>query len=367
MLKLGGNREITINLTNRTIVRAILWVVAAILLYRFLGRVTHILILVGTAAFLALALNPVVGWVSRRLKIKSRVRATAAAYSMVILILAGLIFLIVPPLVRQTRDFINTVPATVENFQKSDSSIARAVNRYDLDKNLNQAAKDFTSKYSDFGSTVLDTGKRIIGVVTSALAVLALTFMMLVEGPSWMKLIFGLMPAKDRKHHQEIAQKMYKAVSGFVNGQVIMAAVAGIFAFIALEISSNILNVEVNAAALAGIVAMIGIIPLFGTPISSAIVLLACLLNSVSLALVMLIYFVIYYQLENMTFQPYIQSRLNQLTPMLVFIAALVGIGFAGFMGALIAIPVASAGKILLEDYFERNASFKQAAPTENL
>jgi predicted PurR-regulated permease PerM len=75
----------------------------------------------------------------------------------------------------------------------------------------------------------------------------------------------------------------------------------------------------------------------------------------------MLIYFVVYYQVENLTFQPYIQSRLNELTALSVFIAALIGIGFAGFLGAIVAIPAASAVKILLEDYFERNDGYKES------
>lgn len=359
-------KEININISNRTMARAILWVVAAILSYHFFGRITHVLILIGSSVFLALALNPVVAWLSRRLSISSRVRATAAAYILVVVVLAGFISLVVPPLIRQTRDFVKTVPTTVQSFQDSNTSLARAAKRYNLDQKLVQSANDFTSKYSNFGNTILDTGKRIIGVGASIVAVLALTFMMLVEGPAWVRLAFGLMPPKEREHNRKIAEKMYKAVSGYVNGQIIMAVLAGTFSFLALEISSHILKVSINPAALAGIVAVLGIIPLFGNPVSSVIVLLVCLLNSTTLAIVMLIYFIIYYQLENMTFQPFIQSRKTQLTPMLVFISALVGIGIAGFLGALVAIPIASAVKILLEDYFDRNDSFRHA-PTEDL
>ena len=80
----------------------------------------------------------------------------------------------------------------------------------------------------------------------------------------------------------------------------------------------------------------------------------------------MLAYFVVYFFVENHTFQPYLQSRLNELTPLTVFVAALLGIGFGGFLGAIVAIPLASAVKILLEDYFERRSG-KKTAPTEDL
>jgi putative heme transporter len=92
---------------------------------------------------------------------------------------------------------------------------------------------------------------------------------------------------------------------------------------------------------------------------------LACLINSVSLGLVMLVYFVVYFFIENHTFQPYIQSKLNELTPLTVFVAAVLGVGFGGLLGAIIAIPTASAVKTLVEDYFERRRH--KPAPTESL
>lgn len=352
------NRKVTVNITNRTIFRAIVWAFIAILAYRFFGRVTHALTLFFASLFLALALNPIVGWMSRHLRIKSRVRATAAAYLTVIVILIGFFALITPPLVRQTRDFIKNVPQTIQDFQSQDNSISRAVKRYHLDEKLTQGAKDFASNYSNFGSTLLDTGKRIFEAVVSVLVVLVLTFMMLVEGPRWLELIWGSIgDSKKRARYQRVAHRVYRAVTGFANGQVILAAVAGSFALIALEIATHIIDSNVNVVALAGIVAVFGIIPLFGNPIAAILVVLACLLSSWVLALVMAIYFLVYFFVENHTFQPYLQSRLNELTPLTVLVAAILGVAFGGFLGAIIAIPAASTVKILLEDHFEHRRS----------
>ena len=355
-------RNVTVSIANRTIVRTILWVVAAILAYRFIGQVAHILTLIAAAVFLALALNPVVGWIRRRLHIHSRVRATAVAYLMVVAFLIAFFVLIIPPLVSQTRDFIKDVPRTIEDFQRQDSSLARAAKRYNLDEKLTQAAKDFTSNYGNFGTKILDTGRRVVEAVASFFVVLVLTFMMLVEGPKWVRLYLGTLREKQRLRQKSILDRIYKAVSGFVNGQVILAVVAGFIAFVALEVASRVMDVNINAVALAGIVAVFGIIPLFGNPIAAVLVVLASLLSSVSLGLVMAIYFVIYFFIENHTFQPYIQARLTELSPLMVFIAALVGVGFAGILGAIIAIPAATTVKIILEDQFaHRGISTKGA------
>ena len=347
-------QRVVVSLTNRTIIKIIFWVAVTIIGYKLFIRVGHILTLIFTAFFLALALNPVVSWMSRRLKISGRARATAAAYVTVMAVLIAFFALVIPPLVSQTRDFINEVPQQIENFQKQDSSLARTVKRYNLDVRISNSAKEFANNYGNFGGTVLDTGKRIAGILVSILAVLVMAFMMLVEGPYWLELIWGFVPKKDRNHTKSLAHQMYRGVSGFVNGQVIISLLAGLFAFVALTIASHVVGVGINAAALAGIVAVFGLIPLFGNPISSTIVIIFCLLSSFTLAIVMLVYFLLYYFIENHTFQPYIQSRLNKLTALSVFVAALLGIGLAGFLGAIVAIPVASAIKVLVEDYFKR-------------
>ena len=358
-----NDRQVTVTVTNRTVVRAILWIIASVVLYHFIGRVAHVLILIFASFFLALALNPAVNWMSRHLHIKSRVRATAAAYLTVVLVLIVFFALVTPPLVRQTRTFISNVPDTVQNFQNQDSKLARAARRYKVDQKISQSARDFASHYSNYGSALLDTGKRLAEAVASILAVLVLTFMMLVEAPRWQELFWGIMPPRNRDRHKRIARKMYRGVTGFVNGQVILALIAGFFAFIALEIASHITHAGINSLALAGIVSVFGLIPLFGNPLAATLVVLFCLINSVTLGLVMIVYFVIYFFIENHTFQPYIQGKLNELTALTVFIAALLGVGFGGLLGAIIAIPAASAGKVLVEDYFERHTHM--GAPTK--
>lgn len=347
------DRKLTFNISNRTMVRSILWVAGAVLLFHSLSRISHVLTLIFISFFLALALNPVVSWMTHGLKIDSRVRASAAAYLTIVLILGSFFALIIPPLINQSREFINDAPRIVSNFQTQDSSAARLARRYNIDHRLSDAAHDFASHYSNFGSTILNTTKRVAGALISILVVLVMTFMMLVEGPRWFERMMGTFPSAKRAHYKKLAGQMYQMVSGFVLGQVILAAVAASFSLITLLIASNLLNVSINAVALAGIVAMFGLIPMLGNPISSILVIAVCLLNSVTLALIMLIYFLIYYQVESLTLQPYVQSRQNQLTPLLVFVSALIGISLVGIIGALGAIPIAGCAKILLEDYFD--------------
>jgi predicted PurR-regulated permease PerM len=177
------SRHVTVNVTNRTIIRTILLVIAAILLYKFVSHETHVLTIILASAFLAMALNPIVNALKRWLKIESRGKATVITFLTVVLFVVGFFALVTPPIVRQTRDFIKDVPSTVAYFQSGNSSLAVFVRDNNLDDRLTEGAKDFASQYSDFGSTLLNTGKRVVGAIVSVLAVIVLTFMMLIEGP----------------------------------------------------------------------------------------------------------------------------------------------------------------------------------------
>ena len=161
----------------------------------------------------------------------------------------------------------------------------------------------------------------------------------------------GRLNNKEKERRTKVIHGMYRMVTGYVNGQLLIASIAGIFAFVAMVIASSIFNVTINAVALAFIVTLIGLIPMIGNILASVVVIVVCLFVSLPLAITMGVYFLIYQQVENATLQPYIQSKYNELTPLIVFIAALVGIQIAGFLGALIAIPAAGCIRIYLKEY----------------
>lgn len=360
-MNLFGKDEKTIVISTKTIASTILMTIGAVLALKFISEITHQLTLIGVSAFLAMALNPAVNWLLKRMKTKSRVRATGIAYVTVLTVLISFLALVLPPLVSQTTEFVKNVPSTINDFKTQDTAIARTVRKYNLDEQLDKISDDFAHKVN-LAEPVISTANRALGTLVSIITVLILTFMMLVEGPLWYKRFINLMPPNKRKHRQEIIGKMYRVVTGYVNGQVLIAAIAACFAMVVLIIASTLLDVTVNVIALAGIVFIFGLIPLIGNILASALVVLFSLFASGALAIIMAVYFLLYQQIENATLQPYIQSRSNQLTPLIVFIAALIGAGFGGLLGALAAIPVAGCIRILIDNYFDKNPTRKAKA-----
>ena len=347
-------QKIEVTVSNRTVVRLIALVVGTGLMVRFFGNIAHPMTLIFVAFFSALAINPMVVFFAKRLKIKSRVKATGVAYALVLMVLVGFFSLIGPSFVRQTTHFVKDIPKIVQDFKTQDSGIARFARRYKLDDQLDDITKNWQTKINSANSPFISIASRVGGTIISILTVLVLTFMMLVEGPSWVDKIWQRHPDNEKeKRRKKIASRMYATVTGFVNGQVALGLMAATFTLLSSFIASKIIGVDINVMALAGIMALFGIIPMIGNPIGSAIVILFCLFSSVTLAVVMLVCLVAYFQIENITLLPYIQSKHNELTPMTVFMAALVGIGFGGVLGGLVAIPAMGCLKIILEDYLE--------------
>lgn len=347
-----GKSDKTISINTSTIIKLIVLAAIAFILWQLIGSITHQLKLIFISFLLAIGLNPAVSWITSKIKSKSRLRATGFAYIIVVSFLVALMAIIIPPLVKQTSQFISEVPSTLDSLRNDDNTLGRTIRKYNIDDGVRNSIDNYKERFGEnITDPVLNTAGRIGGTLVSIITVLILTFMMLVEGPMWFKKYLSIQPENMRKKRKETALKMYGVVTGFFYGQVLIAFIAATFAAVMLVILNSIFNTSVNPIAMSGIVFLFGLIPLVGNIIASVVVVLICIISSLPMALIMLGFFVIYQQIENATLQPYIQSKKNQLTPLTVFVAALIGAGLAGILGALAAIPIAGCAKILFEDY----------------
>lgn len=351
--KTNKTQEITIS--NRTLLRVIAFIVGTIMLLNMFGSLRHPLTLIAVSIFLALAINPAVTWVAKRLKSRSRTRATTLAYLAVTTFLIGFFSIVVPPLVNQTRNFISDVPQIIRDLNDDEGRVGDFVRRYKMEEQITQLANDWSSDISNLQGPVVSLASRVVSNLVSIITVFVLTFMLLIEGPMWLASFWRQYPADRREHAKKIAYKMYVVIKSYANGQVVVATIGAAFSIVTLYIATTIFGVQtINPIAFGGLIFMFSLIPTIGAFLSAAVVVTFCLLVSVPLAVTMLVYFIVYQQIENTTIQPYIQSKGTELTPMLVFISAILGIGFGGVLGAFIAIPAAGCIKVLVDDYLDR-------------
>lgn len=344
--------EVVLTVSTATIAKVLLSVLVALLLLAALRQAAHALLLIATAFFLALALNAPVHWVSRHLPGKrrgSRALATSISFLLVVAVLGIFIWSLVPPLVRQSQNFVNAAPNLVHSLHDSNSGVGRLVQRYHLESQVDKLSSQLGERLKNIGGAAFSTVSRIGSSIFSMLAILALTFMMLIEGPHWLRFIRELFPERHQPDVERLGQDMYRVVKGYVNGQVTLAALA------ALLISPALFILHISyPVALIVIIFICGLIPLVGHTIGAIIVTLVALAHSPTSAIIILLYYIFYQQVENYLIQPRVQANTTNMSPLLVFAAVIIGVSFSGLFGGLVAIPAAGCLRILLLDYLSR-------------
>ncbi|MDB5170984.1 MAG: hypothetical protein JWO35_678 [Candidatus Saccharibacteria bacterium] len=350
--KSDKNPEIAVTVTTETFARLALLTVGTIILLVAAQKASHALLLIFIAFFLALALNSPVHALSKRLPGKrkgSRTLATVLSFLIVVLLLGGFIASIAPPLVRQTDSFISAAPRLIRDFRSQDSTTGRFIREHKLEKQVNSVSNQLSDRLKGIGGTAFSTVQRIGSSVFSLLTILVLTFMMLIEGPAWIRFAREVLPDKHHAIADRLAYDMYRVIKGYVNGQVLLAAMAAVFILPVILI----LGIDYPIALLV-IIFICGLIPMVGHTIGAVIVTTVALFNSVTAAIIILAYYILYQQIENVLIQPRIQSNSTDMSPLLVFMSVVIGVSFGGLVGGLVAIPVAGCLRIVILEYLRQ-------------
>lgn len=369
--------KVKIDVDTRTFVRfglvALAFFIAIVAVY----HVRSSLITIGIALFLALALNPPVSWIAAHLpgKNNNRVGATAIAYLFVLALLSGLVVTIVPPVVEQSSKFADTVPGLIDQATDQQAVFNDFIQRYGLQEQVDSAienAKDqAASVASNLGNLLVSGAGAVFSGAATLIFVLVLAFLMLVEGPAWLQKIWGLYDNQaNLERHRTLVHKMYRVVTGYVNGQILIASIAAVCTLVTVLILSAVFPLPGNLALpLATLVFLTGMIPMIGATLGAVLVTLILLLNSTPAALIFLAYFIVYQQIENNFIAPTIQSRRVELSALAVLIAILIGVSLFGLLGGLISIPIAGCIRVLLLDYLDhaRRKRAKSANPVAKL
>lgn len=342
---------LNINVDNRTIVRILAVTFLFLFTVSFLSATRHAITLVIISAFFAMALNPPVSYFSSKITGGSRGAATAISYLLVLSIIGLFAWAIVPPLVQQSRQFINDLPSIIDEAAASDNAIGSFIRDNDIDIEIQEFVDDIRSGQgiTSNSSQLFSSLGRVGSGLASLLTVLVLTYFMLIEGPEWLKRFWAMHPESERERRRNLGYRMYQVITGYVNGQLLVALLAAMTSLIVMLIVGLPLPLP-----LAGVVGLFGLLPLVGATLGSIVVIIVALFQSVASAIIMLIFFLVYQQIENNFIQPYVQSRTLDVSPLLVFLAVIFGISLGGILGAFIAIPVAACIRILVVEYMQR-------------
>lgn len=312
--------------------------------YRAVASVTSVLVLILTAAFLAIGLHPTVTRLER-LGLR-RGMATTVVFIGVIGFFVGFGYAVVPPIVKQVTALVQAAPDYLQHL-RANKTFHHLDQRFGIIDKLNQATSD--KNLSKAGTQtvggVLGIGKVVLSGVFNTLTVLILTLYFVSAFDRIKNGAYRLVPRARRARTVLIGDEILGRVGGYVAGSLTIAAIAGTTTLIWL----SLLRVP-YPFALALFVAVTDLIPLVGATIGAVIVTVIAFFVSWPVGVGTLLFYVVYQQIENFFIYPKVMKRSVNVSTAAAIVAVLIGGALLGIIGALLAIPTCAAVQLLIEE-----------------
>lgn len=336
--------DTTVARTLRVLVTVTLFAVGLYVAYEARTVITWLLI----GVFLAVIINPAVSWISNYMPKKRRGLGVAVVFICGLILFSLLVAVFITPVVKQGSALIQNWPEISKELSNDIKYSNEAPYKFIRDHGIVDYFYANEEKIKDSLNSFFSASlKKVVSVVSSIGAIFtiaAMTVYTSVNATSYTAGIKKLLPKKHRKDVEELASKMYGAVTGYVNGNLATSTIAGIAG------GSASAAVGLPYPALLGlVVAITDLIPMIGATLGATIVVIVALFSSVNAAIIMAIFFIVYQQIENYVLVPRVMGRTVEMSSFAVFVAALTGGVLAGFVGALVAIPIGACVQILLQ------------------
>jgi predicted PurR-regulated permease PerM len=311
----------------------------------FLIQVFPVMILVVCSLMLVATFNPMV----RRLQARfGRSWAIVGVVTGLVVLFLGTLALLIPPLVYQGYSLFQHAPQYARAAQQM-----LATHRIHV--NVEQMVGRLVGDPSSAAPELMGVLSSTVNGITAFGTVAILTIYFLIEGPQAGTSLMRLLPKKDRLGARKLVTQIGLAVGNYMRGQIITSGLAGLFALVTLLI----LGVP-GALALAALAAIADAIPIIGLLIAILPAALMALTLSTAKAEIVVVTYLIYFQLENHLIAPRIYGKALGLRLSVVVISILVGVELMGLLGAVLALPVAAAIPSLIayiQEYQERHST----------
>jgi predicted PurR-regulated permease PerM len=301
----------------------------------------QVLLLIVLAVTIAVGLDPVVVWLDRRYM--PRWLAVTTVLVVALGVFVGFLALAIPVLVTQATDLANELPRYLHSLNNHHTFLGKLNARYHVVK----AIQKFINKggSSAIAGGVLGFGEIVLDLVSAVAVVVILSIYLLADLPRVKRGLYQLAPQSRRARTVLLTDGIMARIGGYVLGNLLTSFIAGFGTWA----WSTALGIP-YAFLLGCMVALLDLIPVVGSTIGGIIVALIALTVSLPVALATAAFYFVYRFLEDYLLTPRIMSRTVQVPGLLTVIATLIGGTLLGIIGALIAIPVAAALKLLFEE-----------------
>jgi predicted PurR-regulated permease PerM len=342
----------------RTILATVFVVGATYLGYQLVRELGQVITWILVAGFFAVVLTPAVDLLQLRLKLRRGV-ATAIVYVTVFALIGGMLYAFIRPIVDQVSDFVDSLPELVDDAQHGKGWVGGIVEKYDLEEWIDENRDSWQESLSSAGKPALDVVRGIFTTIFALVTILVMSILMLLRGPQITDGALKLIAPRQRERVRVVAADAAKAVSGYMLGNFLISGIAGASTYIVLKI----LGVD-YAEVLALWVAFADLIPMVGATLGAIPTIGLSFLHSPVAGFVSLGFYVVYQQFENHVLQVTIMARTVAVNPLTVLLSVLVGVELFGFLGALLAIPVAGVLQVIARNIYDERLMRWKDEPT---
>lgn len=342
--------------STRAIVRVVVVLLVIFGLLWLLWVSRGVLTWVAIAAFLAVAINPLVNLLQERLRIR-RAPSILIVYVVVAGLLAGAALLFVPPLIEAGQELTDEVPGYIDQLEQSDV-VQELDEEYDL---LDRLEEEATSALEGVAGpdTAVDLATRVVNGLVALISIGVICFLLSLYGRRVRAWVMQMADDRRRPHIERVADRIYRVISGYVVGIFLVALTGGVAVWIFLTI------VGVPFAPLLGFWAgLSSLIPLVGATIGGIPYIIVAFFQGWPIGVAAIVFLIVYQQIENNVFQPIIHRYTVQLNPFWIILAVLVGATILGIVGALMAIPIAGIVQVLVQEWWAVRRERQAAAAT---
>ncbi len=298
-----------------------------------------VLTLVGLALFVAAGLDPIVSWLNRH-----RVPRWAGVLLVILGVLgvaALFLALAIPRITAEATALVHELPHYARSLQNHNSELGKLNARYHVEQRL---SKLISSHGSSLVGGVLGVGEVVLSVVSSTLLVAVLSVYFLGGLPRIKMFGYRLVPQSRRPRAILIGDEIFARVGGYVLGN----AFTSLIIWVGVAVWMLAWGIP-YPFLLSMFVALIDLIPIIGSYIGGAAVTLVALTVSLPVAIATLVFMIAYKLAEDYLIVPRVMGRTVQVPATVTLVAVLVGGALLGIIGALVAIPLAAAVRLLLE------------------
>lgn len=356
---MNGKKTINVEVDTKTFIRFWLVILALGLIGLFIWKALTGLIIVGIAAFLAIAIQPLAKRINRLTKKEDSSFSSTLAYGLIIVILGVIVAVVSPVVIDQTVQFVRQLPETFEHTLggwDGINSFGQTIGIDNLQNEILTGINNFSNSFvSDFGNVLVNSIGTVSQIATCVILILVLTLLFALEGPGLIQQFWSTLEGKRQNNAirawQRLTQRVADVIGTYVSKQVTIAFLDGCVTTVAVLLLSIFCKFPSSLALPMGLIAFtFYLIPMFGPIISCILISLLLFFSSPVAAIVFLIFYIVYEQIENNLIAPKIQGDALNLPTALILSAIVIGTYMFGLVGAIIAIPIAGCIKVVLEE-----------------